>query len=68
LWAAALAAHQPRSPVRYGSFGRGSPAGGGSSLIKLAGDVEITGKLKVDGATTVQDITINGAESGGGPT
>jgi phage baseplate assembly protein V len=37
-----------------------------STLIKLAGDVEITGKLTVDGATTVQDITINGAESGGG--
>jgi hypothetical protein len=32
------------------------------------GDVEITGKLKVDGATTVQDISIQGTESGGGPT
>lgn len=40
----------------------------GSGLITLAGNVEITGTLKVDGATTVADITINGTETGGGPT
>lgn len=38
----------------------------GSGLIKLAGNVEITGTLKVDGATTVQDINIQGTETGGG--
>jgi phage gp45-like len=38
----------------------------GSGLIKLVGNVEITGTLKVDGATTVQDLNIQGAESGGG--
>jgi phage baseplate assembly protein V len=40
----------------------------GSGLIKLAGNIEITGTLKVDGATTVQDINIQGNESGGGST
>jgi phage baseplate assembly protein V len=40
----------------------------GANLIKLAGNVEITGTLKVDGATTVQDINIQGTESGGGAT
>jgi phage baseplate assembly protein V len=38
----------------------------GSTLIKLVGNVEITGTLKVDGATTVQDINIQGNETGGG--
>jgi phage baseplate assembly protein V len=38
----------------------------GSSLITLQGNVEITGTLKVDGKTTVQDISIAGVESGGG--
>jgi phage baseplate assembly protein V len=37
-----------------------------SKGIKIVGDVEITGMLKVDGATTVQDINIQGNESGGG--
>jgi len=37
--------------------------------IKLAGDVEITGNLTVDGSTTtVHDINILGTETGGGPT
>jgi phage baseplate assembly protein V len=40
----------------------------GSGAIKLAGNVEITGTLKVDGATTVQDISIQGNETGGGST
>jgi hypothetical protein len=40
----------------------------GSGLIKLAGNVKITGTLEVDGATTVQDINIQGNESGGGAT
>jgi phage baseplate assembly protein V len=38
----------------------------GSTLIKLVGPVEITGTLKVDGKTTVQDIDITGTETGGG--
>ena len=39
----------------------------GSKLIKLAGNVEIIGNLTVDGqSTTVQNLTINGTESGGG--
>ncbi len=37
-----------------------------SGLIKLTGNVEITGTLKVDGTTTVQDINIQGTETGGG--
>ena len=37
-----------------------------ATLIKLAGDVDITGKLTVDGKTFVQDINIAGTESGGG--
>jgi hypothetical protein len=38
----------------------------GSSLIKLAGNVEIDGDLTVKGKTTVQDISITGVGSGGG--
>jgi phage baseplate assembly protein V len=38
----------------------------GSNLIKLVGNVEITGNLTVNGATTVQDINIQGNETGGG--
>jgi hypothetical protein len=38
----------------------------GSTLIKLVGDVEVTGKLTVDGMTTLQDVAIQGTESGGG--
>jgi phage baseplate assembly protein V len=39
----------------------------GSGLIKLAGNVEITGNLTVDGkTTTVQNLSIQGTESGGG--
>jgi phage baseplate assembly protein V len=38
----------------------------GANSIKLAGNVEITGDLKVDGQTTVQNINIAGAETGGG--
>jgi phage baseplate assembly protein V len=39
-----------------------------SSLIKLVGNVEITGNLTVDGkttTTTVQNLSIQGTESGG---
>jgi phage baseplate assembly protein V len=36
--------------------------------IKLAGNVEITGTLLVDGNTTVQNINIQGTETGGGGT
>lgn len=41
----------------------------GSGLIKLVGNVEITGNLTIDGqTTTVQDIIIKGTETGGGST
>jgi phage baseplate assembly protein V len=36
--------------------------------VKIVGDLEVTGKLKIDGATTVQDINIQGTETGGGST
>jgi phage baseplate assembly protein V len=35
---------------------------------RIVGNLEITGTLKVDGATTVQDISIRGNETGGGST
>jgi phage gp45-like len=38
----------------------------GSTLIKFVGPVEMTSTLKVDGATTVQDLSIQGTETGGG--
>jgi hypothetical protein len=34
--------------------------------VKIVGDLEVTGRLKVNGATTVNDIAIMGSESGGG--